>query len=97
MGVKTAKNRIAHLPRRLDNSEAVIPITKRGRPVMALMSWELFEALVETIEVMSEPDLMAQISQSEKDVSEGRTVPLNEVMAEINIKPGIAPSSSKRS
>ena len=92
MALKSARNRLSQLPRRVNDSQTVIPVTQRGRPVMALMSWEMFEALVDTIEIMSDPELMAQISRSERDVEEGRTVPLHEVMAELNIKPGVTPA-----
>ena len=52
---------------------------------MALMSWEMFESLVDTIEILSDPELMSQIKESEKAISEGRTVPFSEVMAELGI------------
>ena len=94
MTLKAAGNRLARLPRRVNDAPTVIPITRRGRPVMALMSWELFEALTETIEIMSHPELMAQINRGERDAEAGRTVPLGEVLAELGIKPGLAPAGS---
>ena len=88
---------MSNCPRRVNDSQTVIPITRRGRPVMALMSWELFESLVETIEIMSDPELMAHISQSEKDIAEGKTVSLHEVMAKLSIESGAAPTPSDSS
>lgn len=85
MALKAAKNRLSQLPRRVNDSQTVIPITRQGRPVMALMSWEMFESLVDTIEILSDPALMSQIKESEKAIAEGRTVPFSEVMAELGI------------
>ncbi len=97
MTLKAVRNKLARLRRQVNDSQTVIPVSQRGRPVMALMSWDLFESLVDTIEIMSDPKLMAQINQSEKDVVEGRTVPLDEIMAEFNIKPGADPAYSENS
>jgi PHD/YefM family antitoxin component YafN of YafNO toxin-antitoxin module len=59
---------------------------------MALMSWELFEALADTIEIQSDPELMAQINQREIDVSQGKTILPSEIIAVLNIKPDAAPA-----
>ena len=58
MALKAARNRFSQLPRRVNDSQTVIPITRKGRPVMAVMSWEMFEALVDTIEILSDTELM---------------------------------------
>ena len=95
MALKAAKNRFSQLPRRVNDSQTVIPITCQGRPVMALMSWEMFESLVDTIEILSDPELMSQINESEKAIAEGRTVPFSEVMAELGISLDGAPSGGE--
>jgi prevent-host-death family protein len=89
-GSMALKNRFARFSRRVNDSQTVIPITRQGRPVMALMSWEMFESLVDTIEILSDPELMARISQSEQEIAEGKTVPFNEVLAELDINHGDA-------
>ena len=94
MALKAARNRFSQLPRRVKDSQTVIPITRKGRPVMAVMSWEMFEALVDTIEILSDPELMAGINESEKAISEGRTVALNEVLAELAINLDQMPSDN---
>jgi len=86
MALRAAKNRFSQLPRRVNDSQTVIPITRQGRPVMALMSWEMFESLVDTIEILSDPEIKSQIKDSEKAIAEGRTVPFSEVMAELGIR-----------
>ena len=85
MAIKAAKNRLSRLPRRVNDCQTVIPITRQGRQVMALMSWETFETLVDTIEILSDPELTSQINESEKAIAEGRTIPFSEVMAELGI------------
>ena len=36
-------------------------ITRRNKEVMAVMSWELYEGLLETLEVLSDPELMKHL------------------------------------
>ena len=85
MALKAARNRFARLSRRVSDSQTVIPITRQGRPVMALMSWEMFETLVDTIEILSDQELVSKLNESEKAILEGRTVPFNEVLAELDV------------
>ena len=94
MGLRAAKKRLSQLPCRVNDSQTVIPITRQGRPIMALMSWEMFESLVDTIEILSDSELMSQINESEKAISEGRTVPFTEVIAELGIDLDHVPSES---
>ena len=54
-----------------DNAVAV---TRRGKPVLAIMSWELFEAIYETLEIMGDEQLMTSLRQGIREVREGKTV-----------------------
>ena len=94
MTIKAVRNRLPKLPRRLRDSQTVIPVSQRGRPIMALMSWELFEAMVDTIELLSDSEVMSQIKESEKAISEGRTISFSEVLAELGIDLNQIPSES---
>ena len=70
-----ARNRLTTLPEELeqDKESGAIAITRRGKPVLAVMSWELYECLTETLEVMSDPEMMAALRQDIKDVKEGKS------------------------
>ena len=50
----------------------VLAVTRRNKEVMAVMTWELYEGLLETIEVLSDPDLMIHLKESIKDVDSGK-------------------------
>ncbi|MDD4194882.1 MAG: hypothetical protein PHT96_00540 [Syntrophorhabdaceae bacterium] len=51
-----------------------IAVTRRGKPVLAIMTWELFEAIYETLEIMGNEGLMRSLRQSIKEVREGKTI-----------------------
>jgi prevent-host-death family protein len=78
----------AHLTELLDEIEAVhehVVITRNGRPAAVVMSQDEYESLVETLEVLSDPDLMAALAESDEDVAAGRVYPWEEVKRELGL------------
>ena len=74
--ITQARKVLLDLPRRLaKGSKKTVSITRRGRPVLAVMPWELYESLVETLEVLSDPDTTAALRASVEDIRRGRLVP----------------------
>lgn len=65
--------------------ELVVQVTRHGRPVMAVLSWERYESLIETLAVMSDPALMAAIRASERDIANGRTRDWAAVKADLGL------------
>ena len=65
-----------------------VTITRHGKPVLAVLPWDLYESIVETLEVMSDPDLMAAIRQDIQDRESGtppQTYSLEEVKRELGL------------
>jgi antitoxin YefM len=58
-----AKNRLSELVNAVAGTWERVTITKNGRPVAVLMAVEDLESLLETLEVMSDPDAMAAIAE----------------------------------
>jgi hypothetical protein len=57
-----------------DGQVDVLEITRRGRPVLAVMPWELYEAVAGTLEVMGDKELMAQLRQSILEMDTGKLI-----------------------
>ncbi len=72
-----ARNRLSNLPEEFAQSPEMgaVAITRRGKPVLAVMSWELYESLIETMEIMSDPELMATLRKSIREIEEGKGIP----------------------
>jgi len=68
-----ARRRLTNLPEELAKHPemGVVKITRRGKPVVAVMSWELYESVSETLEIMSDPEMMAAVSQGAQDLEQG--------------------------
>jgi len=54
-------------------------ITKRGEGAAVLIGEEEYKSLIATIEVLSSPELMESIRESEKEISEGKFIPYKKV------------------
>ncbi|MDD5351444.1 MAG: type II toxin-antitoxin system Phd/YefM family antitoxin, partial [Chthoniobacteraceae bacterium] len=51
-----------------------VAITKKGKPVLALMSWELYESIIETLEVLDDKELMVALRQGIKEAKAGKGI-----------------------
>ena len=60
-------------------------ITKHGHPEAVLMSMAEYESLVETLDIMSDKKLMAQLKKANEDLKAGKGVPLEVVHKRLGI------------
>ena len=83
--INDARGELPKLAKQLTGLHKAMAITRYGEPVLAVMPWELFEAITETLEIMGDPEMMAALRQGIKDVQEGRLVPLEEIEARLGL------------
>ncbi len=60
-------------------------ISHKGVPTAALIPLEELESWQETLEIMSDKKLMKQIKQGEKELKQGKGIPMDEFMKTLNI------------
>jgi prevent-host-death family protein len=60
MPIIEARNALTRLPEVFEATSEMgaVAVTRRGKPVLAILPWELYETLTETLEVMGDPALM---------------------------------------
>ena len=80
-----ARSILSELPTRLAEEERAVAITRHGKPVLAVMSWDLFESIVETLEIMADDHMMASLQRGIKDAREGNLAPLERVVADLDV------------
>lgn len=61
-------------------------ITVNGSPAAVLISSAEYESWQETNEIMSNPKLMRDIKQGEKEIKEGKGIPWEDVKKELGLK-----------
>ena len=65
-----ARNNFADLLKEAETD--VVQITQHNKPAAAVMSWSFYESLVETLEILNDPETLDRLRQGERDVEEGR-------------------------
>ena len=60
-----------------------VEVTKNGRRAAVIMSADDYDSLMETLDILSDAEAMAEIRQADADVAAGRISTLEEVTAEM--------------
>ena len=61
-------------------------ITRQGKPEVIMMSIDDYESLLETLEIESDPELMADIRQAEKEMKNGKGKSIEQIHKELGIR-----------
>lgn len=82
--IEEIRDHLADLPEQFDREpDLIVQVTREGEPVMAVLSWQMYESLMETLAIMGDPALTAAIRASESDIAHGRTKDWEIVKAEL--------------
>ena len=79
--ITAARDQLTRLPTELSNEHATLTVTRHGQPVLAVLPWDLYESLLETLDVMGDPALMEALRHSIDDIAAGRVQPLDDALA----------------
>jgi antitoxin YefM len=71
-----ARNRLSELASLVETTHERIVVTRNGRPAFALISLDDIESMEETLSLLSDPDALAGIRESQREFSEGNGVAL---------------------
>jgi antitoxin YefM len=87
MPIIEARNKLTSLPEVLEGQleQNAIAVTRRGKPVLAVMSWDFYESLLETLEIMSDAELLPLLRKSLNEAAKGRTVPWNTAKKQLGL------------
>ncbi len=84
--ISVARKELLELPERLAREpERAITITRRGRPVLAVMPWEFYESIVETLDVLSDPEMVSALRESLEDLKHGRLLSNEETKKRLGV------------
>ena len=75
--ITQAKAKLLDMVRQLRNTNDTIAITKNGVPEAVMLSMRKFEGILETSDILADPEMMRQLKGSAKDVKEGRLIDLD--------------------
>ena len=78
--ITETRKQLLSLPEQLD--EPVI-ITKHGKPAMVALAYEQYESLMETLEVLSDPELMQALRLSLAQAQNAETISLDDAITQL--------------
>jgi len=84
--ISEIREQITRLPEQFEQDPEAITVTRHGKPVMAILPWELYESIMETLEIMSDAELMAAFRQGVKELAEGKGRPWEDVKKELGLE-----------
>jgi antitoxin YefM len=76
--ITTARHALTSLPEQLEQEPSAVAITRRGKPVLVVLPWEMYETLLETLEVLGDPELMEALRRSLEEIESGQAIPWEE-------------------
>lgn len=79
----------AQLSRLVEDAERTherVEITKNGRRAAVLLSAEDYDSLVETLDILADPNALAALREAEADIEDARIFTANEVEKELRGK-----------
>ena len=83
MPISTAREELNKLPKRLQEENATIEVTQRGRSVLAILTWDTYDAIRETLEIMNDREFMKKLRESIKQAEAGELIPWEEAKKEL--------------
>ena len=78
-----ARRELTKLPEKLGANPATVAVTRRGKPVLAIMTWEDYQAILETLEILGDKKAVELLNRSIEEVKEGRTIPWKDAKARL--------------
>lgn len=87
MPIVEARKKLTSLPEELehDGESDVVAVTRRGIPVLAVMPWDLYEAVTETLEVLSDKELTRELNKSIREMETGKAIPWEKAKKDLGI------------
>jgi PHD/YefM family antitoxin component YafN of YafNO toxin-antitoxin module len=71
LDISEARKQFTTLDKRL-REDQVIWVTRRNKRAFAVVDTDLLQTVLETIEILSDPDALAMLQQSMQDIKAGR-------------------------
>lgn len=78
-----ARNELTALPEKLEKKHSAAAITRRGKPVLAVMPWDLYESIIETLEILGDEKMSIALHKGIEEIAAGKGVPWEKAKREL--------------
>ena len=83
IGLKELRSGLSGTVKEASGKSERFIITRRGKPEAVLIGADDYEDLVETLEILSDRALMKRFAKAKEEVTQGMTVPFDELRSRI--------------
>ena len=82
-----ARKQLTSLPEEFERQEDLdaVAVTRRGKPVLAVMPWELYETITETLEIMADEELTSVLKESIAQYGRGEAIPWEKAKEDLDL------------
>ena len=87
--ITEARHELTSLPEKLTQEGSTLAITRRGKPVLAVMTWQHYEVILETLEILDDANLMTNLRQGIEEAKLGQGLDWESVRKLANLFKGI--------
>jgi len=86
LNITEARQRLLGISKELqERPSEVVCVTRNDAPALALMSWDLCEAITETLDILGDKEAMAELERGLAAVAEGHTLSLEEARSRLGL------------
>ena len=93
MSISEVQDTFLYLPEQFERDPKAITITKDGKPIMAIVPYDVYQSLLssiesleETLEIMQDEELMASLREGIEAIEKGETVAWEDVQRELGLE-----------
>ncbi len=96
-----AKQQLSKIVDAVAKRDEKVTITRNGKPAALIISPQEYEGLEATLEIMSDPEFMADIRRGLRNLDEGKVLTQREIEELFDLRPGeagpvIGPSEARK-
>ena len=73
VSLKELRPELPKVIKRIDGRLDRYVVTKRGKPIVVMLSIDDYESLMETLDILADPRVMTGLRQGEEDIRRGKT------------------------
>jgi antitoxin YefM len=88
LSISEARKKIFDIADEVQKPGIHYTFTEKGKPKTVMMSYDEFDSLMETLEIMSDPKIMKNIEKAEEEARKGNYVTLEELEKELGYVSG---------
>ncbi|UMX47413.1 MAG: type II toxin-antitoxin system Phd/YefM family antitoxin [Candidatus Nealsonbacteria bacterium DGGOD1a] len=93
ISISEARKRIFEIAKEVQKPDKYYTLTEKGKPKAVLMSADEFDSIMETIDILSDPDILDSIKKAEEEYRKGEYKTWDELKIDIGASKEMEPAA----